>query len=136
MIKLAHVCIETTDLGATEAFYSAIGLTRRFDFNNRQGDLVAFYLAFDDNTFIEVIRNNTPKPDGIVRHFCIEVDDLDAMHARLKKAGIEVSEKKLGIDNTLMISCHDPNGIFIELQQYTDASLQLAGGVCEVDYTP
>jgi hypothetical protein len=35
-----------------------------------------------------------------------------------------------------MITCHDPNGIFIELQQYTDKSMQLVGGVCEVDYQP
>jgi hypothetical protein len=35
-----------------------------------------------------------------------------------------------------MITCRDPNGIFIELQQYIDKSMQLVGGICEVDYEP
>jgi len=39
-------------------------------------------------------------------------------------------------DHNWMITCRDPNGIFIELQQYTDNSMQLVGGVCEVDYEP
>ena len=136
MIKLAHVCIETTDLDKTEAFYKLLGLTRRFDFDNLQGELVAYYLAFDNSTFIEVIKNPTPKPDGIVRHFCIEVDDVDAHYQKLVAAGIEVTEKELGNDHTLMITCRDPNGIFIEIQQYTEESLQLRGGKCVVDYQP
>ena len=51
--KLAHVCIESHDLAATEAFYRVLGLERRFIFNNLQGELVGFYLAFGNNTFIE-----------------------------------------------------------------------------------
>jgi hypothetical protein len=35
-----------------------------------------------------------------------------------------------------MVTCTDPNGIFIELQQYTPRSMQLVGGICEVDYQP
>jgi catechol 2,3-dioxygenase-like lactoylglutathione lyase family enzyme len=44
--KLAHVCIESNDLQATEAFYRVLGLERRFEFRNLQGELVGFYLAF------------------------------------------------------------------------------------------
>ena len=136
MPRLAHVCIETDDLEKTEAFYAAIGLTRRFDFNNRQGELVGFYLAFDDNSYIEVIKTSAPKSDGIVRHFAIEVDDVDEMRGRLESAGVEVTDKEFCIDHNWMITCKDPNGIFIEFQQYSADSLQLNGGSCEVDYTP
>ena len=139
--KLAHVCIESHDLDATEAFYRVLGLERRFIFNNLQGELVGFYLAFGNNTFIEVIKisktgTGKPKPPGIIRHFAIEVDDIDATYSQLKKHGIDATEKELAKDHQWMVTCTDPNGIFIELQQYTPQSMQLVGGICEVDYRP
>jgi catechol 2,3-dioxygenase-like lactoylglutathione lyase family enzyme len=139
--KLAHVCIESSDLAATEAFYRVLGLERRFIFNNLQGELVGFYLAFGNNTFIEVIKisktgTGKPKPPGIIRHFAIEVDDIDATYAQLKKHHIDVTEKELAKDHQWMVTCTDPNGIFVELQQYTPQSMQLVGGICEVDYRP
>ena len=136
LTNLAHVCIESNDLEATEAFYKVLGLERRFIFNNLQGELVGFYLAFGNNTFIEVIKTRKPKPPGLIRHFAIEVDDVDAAFRQLKKHHIEVTEKELADDRQWMITCTDPNGIFIELQQYTNESMQLVGGVCQVDYTP
>jgi catechol 2,3-dioxygenase-like lactoylglutathione lyase family enzyme len=136
MNKLAHVCIETQDLGKTEAFYKLLGLRRRFAFHNKEGELVGFYLAFDDQTFIEVILNRTARAEGIIRHFAIETDDLDKVRRALLEGGVDVSEKELAIDFTWMARCHDPNGIFIELMEYTTESMQRVGGVCEVNYTP
>lgn len=134
--NLAHVCIESSDLEATEAFYRVLGLERRFIFNNLQGELVGFYLAFGNNTFIEVIKTSKPQSAGIIKHFAIEVDDIDAAYEQLKKHHIDVSEKELANDHQWMVTCTDPNGIFIELQQYTAESMQLVGGICEVDYRP
>lgn len=134
--NLAHVCIETDDLERTEAFYRVLGLQRQFDFNNLQGDLVAFYLGFGNDTFVEVIKVAKAKPSGLIRHFAIEVDDIDAARATMIDNGIDVSDKELGLDKTWMITCEDPNGVFIELHQYTPDSLQRVGGACEVDYTP
>ena len=133
---LAHVCIESRDLDATEKFYRVLGLDRQFDFRNRQGELVGFYLAFGNGTFIEVIKNTTTGGDGVIKHFAIEVDNVDAAYERLVQAGIAATKKEYARDHNWMITCHDPNGIFIELQQYTDRSLQRLGGVCEVDYQP
>ena len=134
--NLAHVCIETSDLEKTETFYRILSLKRQFDFKNLQGELVAFYLAFGNKTYVEVIKTTKPKQPGLIRHFAIEVDDIDAAHQTLLEHGIDVTDKELGIDNTWMITCKDPNGVFIELHEYTADSLQLVGGVCEVDYTP
>ena len=36
LVRLAHVCIETTDLEATERFYTHLGARRRFEFRNLQ----------------------------------------------------------------------------------------------------
>lgn len=133
---LAHVCIESRDLEATEAFYRVLGLRRQFEFRNLQNELVGYYLAFGNRTFIEVIKNTKAGGDGIVKHFAIEVEDVDKAHNALQKGGYAVTEKEMAGDNNWMITCHDPNGIFIELQQYTDKSMQLVGGTCEVDYVP
>jgi len=54
----------------------------------------------------------------------------------MRAAGYEATKEELASDHNWMITCHDPNGIFIELQQYTEKSMQLVGGVCEVDYEP
>lgn len=133
---LAHICIESRDLDATEAFYRVLGLERRFEFRNKQNELVGFYLAFGNQTFIEVIKNNQAGGNGIIKHFAMEVDDVNAAFESLQEAGYEATERQLAGDNNWMITCHDPNGIFIELQQYTDNSMQRIGGVCEVDYQP
>ena len=136
MIKLAHVCIESADLEATERYYECLGLARQFEFRNSQGLLVGFYLKFDDNTFIEVIRVESVRPEGGVRHFSIESDDIEALRQRLVGAGFEATEKCLESDHTWMVKTRDPNGIFIELQQYDQRSMQQQGGVCIVDYVP
>ena len=134
--KLAHVCIEATDLDETEAFYALLGLERRFEFRNQDNDLVGFYLAFGNETFIEVIKVSEKKAEGTIKHFAIETDDIDACYRALADAEIAVSEKKLEGDDTLMITCNDPNGVYIEIQTYTDASMQLHGGNCRVNYRP
>lgn len=135
-VRLAHICFESDDLDATEAFYNILGIKKRFEFRNLQDELVGYYLAFDNQTYIEVIKTGETAQAGLIRHFAIEVDCIDETYELLKAGGVEVTEKTLAGDDTWMITCHDPNGIFIELQEYTDKSMQLIGGRCEVDYQP
>lgn len=136
MIKLAHACIESADLEATERFYGCLGLRRQFEFRNLAGLLIGYYLKFDDQTFLEVIRVEAVRVEGAVRHFAIESDDIEALRLRLLAAGFEASEKRLGEDHTWMVTCRDPNGVFIELHQYDERSMQLKGGTCVLDYVP
>lgn len=131
---LAHTCIETEDLDATESFYGLLGIKRQFEFHNKQGELVGVYLAFDNRTYLEVIRVGKARPTGVIRHFAIEVDNVEDARERLLAGSVEVSKKELGGDQTWMVTCTDPNGVFIELHQYTEKSMQQHGGVCEVDY--
>jgi catechol 2,3-dioxygenase-like lactoylglutathione lyase family enzyme len=136
IVRLAHVCIETEDLDVTEAFYGYLGIKRKFEFRNKADELVGMYLDFGGDTYMEVIKVRKPRPEGTVRHFAIEVESVDEVRAVLLGNGVEVSEREMGADHTLMVTCHDPNGIFIELQEYTVNSLQKNGGRCEVDYQP
>ncbi|MFO1375788.1 MAG: VOC family protein [Steroidobacteraceae bacterium] len=136
MTRLAHVCIESADLDATERFYACLGLSRRFEFRNPRGLLIGFYLQFADRSFIEVIRVEEVRCEGAVRHFAIESDDVTTLRAKLIAAGFDASEKRLGEDRTWVVSCRDPNGVFIELHEYGPDSMQLDGGVCLIDYNP
>ncbi|NKB36982.1 MAG: hypothetical protein GKR93_07385 [Gammaproteobacteria bacterium] len=135
-IRLAHVCIETDDFGPTEEFYSFLDINRQFEFRNKENELVGVYLSIGETTFIEIIKVKKPLSEGNMRHFALQVDDVEETRELLMSKGVEVTEKELGIDHTLMVTCHDPNGNFIEFHQYTDKSMQLYGGVCEIDYTP
>lgn len=136
MVRLAHVCIESADLEATERFYALLGLSRQFDFKNLEGEPIGFYLRFGDTSFLEVVRVASMKPEGRVMHFSIETDDIDALRQRLADAGHDPSVKELGADQTWVVTCRDPNGVFIELQQYSPESMQMRGGTCLIDYTP
>lgn len=136
VVRLAHVCIETDDFKPTEEFYGYLGINRQFEFRNKQNELVGVYLSIGEDTFIEIIKVKEPKSEGNMRHFALQVEDVDETRDLLLSKGVEVTEKILGIDHTLMVTCRDPDGNFIEFHQYTEKSMQQHGGVCEIDYTP
>lgn len=136
VIRLAHVCIESNDLSATEAFYGYLGVKRKFEFRNLEDELIGMYMAFGNDTYFEIVKVTERKKQGIISHFAIEVEDVEAVRNTLVGKGVEVTEKRLGGDNTWMVTCHDPNGIFIEFHEYTAQSMQKFGGTCVIDYKP
>ena len=101
MNKLAHVCIETPDLERTESFYKVFGLRRQFDFRNNDGMLVGFYLAFGNESFIEVVLNKEPQGEGAIKHFAIETDDIDRARSLAVAAGIDATEKVFSGDRLM-----------------------------------
>ena len=134
--RLAHVCIETCDLEASEAFYAILGIERKFEFRNLQDELIGLYLAIDSHNFIELVKIREAKGEGSLAHFTFEVADVDTVYDTLSRHGIAVTEKELGVDHTWVVTTHDPNGVFIEFHQYTEDSLQFRGGACRIDYHP
>ncbi len=134
MIKqLAHICIRTTDLEKTRKFYcEGLGLEMGFDFV-RDGEPFGYYLKLGNTTFIEVFKGE-PGEVGNINHVAIEVDDIDVLMSRLQSLGYEVTEKKLGADQTWQCWVTDPSGIRIEFQQYTDESKQKVGGTAIVNW--
>ena len=136
VVRLAHVCIESNDLPATEAFYGHLGIKRKFEFRNLENELIGMYLEFGNNTYFEIVKVSERKKQGIISHFAIEVENVEAVRDTLVGKGVEVTEKRLGGDNTWMVTCHDPNGIFIEFHEYTAESMQKIGGTCVIDYKP
>lgn len=132
--QIAHVCISSSDLDKTRHFYcEGLGFRKVFDFV-RDGEVVGHYFGVTDNTFIEVFIQNEidTQVTAPVRHFCLEVDSIDDVRALLAPKGYEVSERKLGRDGSYQAWVTDPSGVRIEFHEYTDMSLQITGGVCDV----
>jgi catechol 2,3-dioxygenase-like lactoylglutathione lyase family enzyme len=137
MIKaLAHLCIHSKDLNRSLDFYcGALGLKRHFDFF-KDGVLFGFYLQVAPGQFIEIFKADPAAKIGgqRIHHFCLEVDDLDAMRDALIKHGAEVTQKKKGCDETWQFWCKDPDGVDLEFQQYTPKSSQFTKTNCIVDW--
>jgi len=127
MIKrIAHLCLVSKDLVATERFYTeALGLKKAFYFL-RNGVVIGFYLAIGDDSFIEVFQtDNVPNGESsAIRHFCLEVDSIDEVSACVRNAGYEITAKQLGSDRSWQAWITDPNGVKIELHEYTPESSQ------------
>ncbi len=128
--QLAHVCIFARDLAATEAFWSgALGLPVAFRFT-RNGGPYGFYLTAGGRTNIEVFQKSETSFEerNQINHVCLEVHSLDAAIAALRDKGISITDKKLGVDETWQAWTADPNGVKIELFEYTEQSAQFRGG--------
>jgi catechol 2,3-dioxygenase-like lactoylglutathione lyase family enzyme len=134
MIKrLAHICIHTEDLKETERFYcDGLGMERHFGFD-KDGDLFGHYFKIGEGTFIEVFKG-APGEVGNIHHLALEVDDIDATIEHIRKRGFEIGDKSLGADDSWQAWMEDPNGVKIELQQYTPNSCQFTRRTCLVNW--
>ncbi len=133
--RLAHVCIGAVDLDAAENFYvDILGMELAFEFY-RAGQRIGFYVKAGETTFLEVFTTSEAARNGnaLIKHFCLEVEDLDAVISRLSGRGVEASAKKLGADNAWQAWVTDPSGIRIELMQYGDSSAQFTGRAVILD---
>lgn len=128
--QLAHVCIFARDLAATEEFWTGVlGLPVAFRFT-RNGTSFGFYLDAGGRSNIEVFHKAGSSFDEAnqINHICLEVEDLDAAVAQIRAKGVAITDKKLGVDDTWQAWTADPNGVKIELFEYTPKSAQFAGG--------
>ncbi|MEI6809281.1 MAG: VOC family protein [bacterium] len=133
MIKgFAHICVAATDLAAVEHFYcKGLGLEKAFDFI-RNSKVIGFYLEMCPGQFVEVFLQDSidPEASGPIQHFCLEVDDLDKIGARLTDNGYKVTPKTLGADQSWQMWTTDPSGVRIEFHQYTARSFQITRENC------
>lgn len=129
--QVAHVCIFANDVEETRRFYKdVLGLDTAFNFL-RNGKIFGFYLNAGGRTHVEVFE----KPEAEfaetnqINHLCLEVESIDEAIAHIEAQGHPLSRpKKLACDDTYQCWIRDPNGVKIELFQYTDKSAQFVGG--------
>ncbi|SEQ46893.1 lactoylglutathione lyase/glyoxylase I family protein [Devosia sp. YR412] len=136
--QVAHACIFAHDLDATEAFYrDVLGISTAFTFK-RGEERIGYYLDLGARTFIEVFRKAESRfaETDQINHICLETEDIDALVAHLQAKGVSITDKKLGVDGTWQAWLADPNGVKMEIFQYTEESLQFKppGSVCQVTW--
>ncbi len=135
LTRIAHVCLNVKNLERSLAFYTRVGFQPVFRFT-RAGRPFGVYLRLAESTFIEIFEDaslEAPVNTGLL-HFCLETDDLDGLMRELACQGIAFTEKKLGCDRTWQIWLKDPDGNAFEVHQYTESSMQFAGGTVEADW--
>ena len=128
--KIAHVCIFARDIEATAEWYGRVlGFEKVFNFT-RDGRVFGYYLDAGGDTHIEVFENAEAEYSkrNQINHICFEVVNMDEAIAHIHDCGVEASAKSNGCDDTWQSWITDPNGVRIELFEYTPKSAQFTGG--------
>ena len=137
-VQLDHVGIVVNDLAAAKAFFLELGLELEGE-QELEGewldetiglkgvkDVLAFLRAPDGGPAIELIQFYRPMGDAEaqqpmantpgIRHVTFEVEDVEAVVAKLKKHGAELIGKIHNYENTYKV-CYirGPEGILLEL---------------------
>lgn len=128
---LAHVAIKVKDLKKTLDFYvGKLGFAEMMRLHKPDGAVWLIYLRVTDDQYIEIfpgaVEDRAPGWDANgVNHFCLGVDDLDAVVAELAQVGVPLLlEKKMGADNNYQAWIEDPDGNRIELMQMMPEAMQ------------
>lgn len=127
--QIAHVCIFASDIDETADWYSRVlGFEKAFNFT-RDGRVFGYYLKAGGDTFVEVFENASAEYSGKnqINHICFEVMNMDAALTHIRAQGVEATEKSNGCDDTWQSWITDPNGVRIELFEYTGQSAQFVG---------
>lgn len=127
--QIAHVCIFARDIDETAAWYAKVlGFEKVFNFT-RDGRVFGYYLDAGAATHVEVFEN--PKAEfaetNQINHICFEVTDMDFAIEHVRSLGYKAKDKSKGCDDTWQSWITDPNGVKIELFQYTPDSAQFVG---------
>ena len=134
--QVAHVCLHVMDVERSTDFYSRIlGLPVKFRFNKKNGTNFGAYFDAGNGTFIEIFKTDEEKlTEAHMVHMCLEVDSIEATIEDIRSKGHEVTDKKLGCDQSWQAWITDPDGVKIELHEYTANSSQKTGNDLTVDW--
>jgi catechol 2,3-dioxygenase-like lactoylglutathione lyase family enzyme len=123
-IRINHVGIWAKDWDETLNFYiKTLGFKEAFTFKDKDGNVTTSYIQMNKENFLEIARATPERPPG-VNHVGIWVDDIKATVAALRKRGVKVDDARAGNSKAPLTNITDPNGIRLELLEYTPESLQ------------
>lgn len=131
---LAHTAYRVRNLEAALDFYChKLGFREAFRLNHPEtGKLWIVYIQVARDQFIELfpVESDSPlEPGSRYAHLCLEVEDLEATVAELRRRGVEiVRDIRRGLDGNLQAWIRDPEGNEIELMQIHPGSPQAQAG--------
>lgn len=122
-MKYLHTMVRVTDLDASIAFYTALGLTelRRFDNDGGRFTLVFLAAPGDEEAQVELTYNWDPETLNGGRnfgHLAYAVEDIYDLCQRLMDAGITINRPPR---DGRMAFVRSPDGVSVELLQKGDA---------------
>ncbi|MGN7410240.1 VOC family protein [Sporosarcina sp. SAFN-010] len=138
--KIDHVSINVNDLLETKAFFLDLGLEvqAEWELHGEQLDRIVGLNGVktacvglgmpDGQTWIELVKFYTPSDENDIqqplantlgiRHICFNVEDIEAIIAKLKKNGTEIfSEIEQYEESYKLCYVRGPEGIILELAE-------------------
>lgn len=125
-----HIALRVKDMEASLDFYcTKLGLPEVHRLYRDNGDLWLVYVRITDDQFLELFPagegDAPPRSQTGVNHICLTVDDVDAVAAQLREAGVELTaEPSDGADGNRGAWIVDPDGNHFELMQMRPDSIQ------------
>ncbi|HEX3803501.1 MAG TPA: VOC family protein [Solirubrobacteraceae bacterium] len=124
---LHHVNFPTSDMDRSQAWYEQVFGMARVDVS-RVSDTPVLLMTFG-NFDLHFTPHPNP-PDMKPHHFCVEVQDWDAMHTGLDELGIRPTKPVYRLQNdSRACYIHDPDGNLVELIHHSawDHSVEPSG---------
>ena len=121
-----HVGMTSSNLDRTIAFYGGLlGLKEVLVKRTGEGGRIAFLEIggvmleiVEPATSIRTPAREVPATEAGIRHITFRVDDVDAVYAKLRSAGVEFTVLPRAAANSELIRkvafCKDPDGITVE----------------------
>ena len=124
-IKLNHVGLYVKNMDESIAFYTqTMGFRQAYLFKDDQGAPAMALLQISRDTFVELMPADEHNPVGF-SHAGFSVDDESATIARLRQRGAQLNDAHPGQRmKALSTDVLDPNGLRLELLEFTPDSLQ------------
>lgn len=126
LMRLSHVCIATPDLDRLLAFYvELLGCRVIHTFRRSDGTEYGVFLQVGGGTFLEVFKGSfEPCGNPSIRHFCFQVEDIQAVASVLRTRGLPAEVRRGKTDRVWLIETLDPDGRTVEFHQYDTESVQ------------
>ncbi len=145
-----HINIVVTDLERSVKFYTETLGLEKINSAHLEGEWiesivgiegvvadVVFVVAPNGEPRIELLSYKTPKGEPLepnslantpgLRHIAFQVDDIEGMTARLKKAGVPLVSDPIAVPSSVikhdagrktLCYFHDPDGVLLEIAEY------------------
>ncbi len=125
--RMGHVAFVVRDMAQSLAFYRDIlGFEQAFTLQDQDGAPWIEYLKLPGGQFLELFYNRTNMQENAsYSHLCLEVDDIQAIAAHLRRHHVPLDEEpKQGEDTNWQCWAKDPDGNRIEFMQMMPTSPQ------------
>ena len=115
--RFRHTCLRVKDLDRSIAFYCKhLGFVEGPAFLNAQGKKDGVFLYLNAGVFLELFIGD---PGAFTGHLCFEVANVRESVTALRAQGVKVTDPCLGRSKAWMAFFQDPDGVSIELNEFS-----------------